>query len=108
MKTDADDFLSDMFEEARATPAPVSGDLLARVLSDAAAANAPTGWRGLLAVLGGWPTMGGLVAAGVAGLWIGVAPPAAVSTLSAELLGQDIELDLWSDVSIGTEDWIDG
>ncbi|MFW8594871.1 hypothetical protein ACOHWE_11765 [Cribrihabitans neustonicus] len=33
------------------------------------------GWRQLAAAVGGWPAMGGLAAAGLAGLWLGLAPP---------------------------------
>lgn len=105
--TDRDDaFLDDMFTAARDAEAPVSSDLIARVLIDAE--RPASMWQALLGVIGGWPAMGGLVAAGVVGLWMGIAPPASLTTLTADLIGQDIEVDLWAETSIGTEDWIDG
>lgn len=105
--TDRNDaFLEGLFETARNVDAPVSSDLLARVLQDAE--RPPSVWQAFLQVIGGWPTMGGLVAAGVAGLWIGVAPPTGLATLTAELIGEAVEVDLWSETTFGTEDWIDG
>ncbi len=105
MTTDDDDFLDDIFAQARAVPAPVSADLVARVLQGAR----PTSiWHGLLDVIGGWPAMGGMIAAGVAGLWIGVAPPSVITTYTAEWIGQDVQVDLWSDTTFGSEEWIDG
>ncbi len=57
-----------------------------------------------LDVIGGWPTFSGLAAATVAGLWIGVAPPAALSDLSAGIWGATIEVPLFeSDVFAGVE-----
>lgn len=76
---------------------------MARVMADAAramprqavpAAPQPGRFASWLQALGGWPTMGGLVAAGVAGLWIGVAPPASLENLAADMLGTTEEIDL--------------
>lgn len=96
--TDRDDTaLAALFAAARAeTPAPGS-DLMARVLADALEAQAgfapgrggipvplsspvpaQSRWRQLVAALGGWPALGGLAMAGLAGLWIGVSPPQAL------------------------------
>lgn len=105
MSAENDDFLDDFFAEARAVRAPVSGDLMARVLADAEP-RSPV--RAFLDIIGGWPTMGGLVAAGVTGLWVGIAPPALVSDYTALLTGDTVEVDLWSEISIGGEGWIDG
>jgi len=70
----------------KAAPEP-SADLLARVLKDAEAAQARhaapvrTGapragvWGRIAQGLGGWPAMAGLGAAGLAGVWIGLALP---------------------------------
>lgn len=89
---------------------PAGPDLMERILADAVAAQpAPvlpgpavpsasnaesTGWRGWLDALGGWPALGGLAAAAVTGLWIGVAPPAAIDDLVAGVLGETVSLDL--------------
>lgn len=39
----------------------------------------------MLAAIGGWPAMAGLATAGVAGLWIGIAPPAALADVAGTL-----------------------
>ena len=88
---------------ARDVPPP-DADFLARLTAQAVAAmpvavpvaRARRGWRGWLAALGGWPALGGVAMAGLVGLWIGVAPPAAIDTLVAELLGDTVTVDLWS------------
>ena len=83
-KTVQDHGLEALFEaaaqDAAQSPSP---DLMARVLADAEAmqprAAAPVvraGRRGgvlnrVVAALGGWPSVGGLAAATVAGIWIG-------------------------------------
>lgn len=82
-------------------PLPVpSDDLMARILADAEAAQVRAvavpprvGWRNWLAALGGWPALGGMAVAGVTGLWLGVAPPAAVDELVAEMLGETVSVD---------------
>lgn len=91
-------------EDAAATP---SASLMARVLEDASALqpSAEPGavqgrrdgfWRALLRNLGGWPSVGGLATAAVAGLWIGIAGSTSQigSTLGAQVLsgGQDAVL----------------
>lgn len=98
--------LDALLAEVAASPVEVPGDeLVARILADAGAAQADTAeapvlapatpaWRGWLDALGGWPTLGGLTAAAVTGLWIGVAPPAAVDDLVANVLGETMSLDL--------------
>lgn len=83
----------------RHAPDP-SPALMARIVADAeaeagrAAARsgagerhaAVSGARALLrraaAAVGGWSALGGLVAAGAAGLWLGVAPPPALDSLA--------------------------
>jgi len=75
---DLDALLAAAAKDAAQAP---SGDLMARVLADAeamqpqAASLAPAPRRGVLAgivsALGGWPSLGGLAAATVAGVWIG-------------------------------------
>jgi hypothetical protein len=89
------DDLEDFFGAARRmTPAP-SDALLAQVLADAMAAQAPVirtprpGWLAQLRdALGGWPAVGGLATAGVVGLAVGIAAPAGLGDLTAALLGQ--------------------
>ncbi|SDI17337.1 hypothetical protein SAMN05421850_101889 [Lutimaribacter saemankumensis] len=84
--------LETFFESARATAPGPSGDLMARVLADAEAVQAARvkapARRGprvrfaqLREAIGGWPAMAGLVSAGLAGLWLGVSPPAALNDL---------------------------
>ena len=99
-----DDFLDDLFATARKPAAAPSNDLMARVMADARATQAgfaapaqtePTGLMArMLDVLGGWPTVSGLAAATVAGVWIGVAPPQSVSDLTASLLGDEVSIGL--------------
>jgi hypothetical protein len=88
------DALETLFAEARATrPDAVPDGLMSSITAAAAAEQAlratptpgpaaanrnrsPLGL--LLAALGGWPAVGGLVAASCTGLWIGVAGPEAL------------------------------
>ncbi len=87
--------LDKMFAQALAEPVPVSDDLMARVMADAQAAQPGAVARGAVSqprnwvcdLLGGWPALGGVLAAGVTGLWVGVAPPASVEGFVATLIG---------------------
>ncbi|WP_245820547.1 UPF0449 family protein [Flavimaricola marinus] len=98
------DALDALLADVAGAPDPVpSDDLMARILADAEASRpvpaappeAPRlGWRNWLATLGGWPVLGGMAMAGVAGLWLGVAPPAAVDQMVAEMLGETVSVDL--------------
>jgi len=104
---DHDKALQAFFAEARhASPEP-SAELLARVLADAEAeqarqaatgggraakggagtAVAGSAWRGLRDILGGWGGIGGLAAAGVAGLWIGFSGVGTLGMATADLWG---------------------
>ncbi|WGW05598.1 hypothetical protein [Tropicibacter oceani] len=79
------------FDAARAdTPLP-SGDFMARIEAQALAAmpapvpaartaRGPGLFAQLKQALGGWPAMAGLAAACAAGLWLGISPPAGVSS----------------------------
>ena len=107
-----DGALDALFAAARAAPVAPSDALLARVLADAAdvqPAAAPPGvarrgqpgrtrWH-LWDLLGGWPVAGSAAAAGIAGLWLGLSPPAAVENLAADLLGSSTAVSLWPDLS---------
>ena len=81
--------LDDLFATARQERPHLSNTLMASILDDAASVQdalqanplgasdpAETGfWRWLLATLGGGIGIGGVVTAGLAGVWIGLAPP---------------------------------
>ncbi|SEW25401.1 hypothetical protein SAMN04488515_1857 [Cognatiyoonia koreensis] len=110
-----DDFLEDIFATARIDDPVPSADLRARVLANAVVARTPerrsTGqlWPGFLALLGGWPALGGVAAAGVAGLWVGLAPPAAVESLAADVFGTTTSVSFLSGFdAFETGDLIDG
>jgi hypothetical protein len=82
--------LDALFAAARAAePAPLEPDFAARLIAQAEAARprpvpARPGWlhrlRAALADVGGAPGLAGLSAAGVAGLWIGLADPVGAAT----------------------------
>lgn len=102
-----DDDLEDIFAAARGTGAEVGDDLMARVLADAARVQpapvaAPSIWSQIREALGGWPVLGGVAAAGLAGVWIGYAPPSAVSDWSPLLADSVVSVDI-----LGTSDaWL--
>ena len=90
-----DSLLSTLGQEV---PAP-SDYLMARVLADAEAhrpvpgatvGSGATGGLldGLLTWFGGWKGAGGLVTAGLIGLWIGISPPTALEASTTDLLDQ--------------------
>jgi len=85
MRTDPSDTSCLFVAAQRDAPRPA---LAARVLADAAAvqarAEAPgrAWWRETLAAMGGWPTVSGAVAAGAAGVAIGVFAPDLVDGLA--------------------------
>lgn len=78
-----------LFAAARRDTDRMSEPLMARMVADAARVQEeraahdvlrPEGTRPgfltqLLSAIGGWPAMGGLVAACAAGVWIGLSPP---------------------------------
>ncbi len=113
-----EDMLDDIFAQARAaTPAP-SDDLMARVLTDAedvqpgnllGAAQRPSLWSRMSDAIGGWPAVSGLAAATVAGVWVGIAPPAQVEDLTASFIGDEISINLFStDLAFDAGELIDG
>ncbi|MFZ3581511.1 hypothetical protein ACOI1H_04970 [Loktanella sp. DJP18] len=90
--------LDALFAQGRSAGVVPSDDLMARVLADAARVQSatvrgnvrlPAGRRlaWLHDLIGGWPAWGGVVAAGLTGLWVGVAPPASIEGFAATLIG---------------------
>lgn len=90
--TDKDDeFLDSLFAAARKSDDTVPDALLGRVVADSVLVpRVPvrdTLWQSFIAGIGGWPAMGGVATAGVAGIWIGFMPPLQVETFAANVLG---------------------
>jgi len=95
--------LDTLFRASDAEAPLPSGDLIARILADAEAVQAPVAtlatasapapaprgaWlRALRDTLGGWTGVSGLAGAVAMGLVVGVFPPEALSTYSEALLG---------------------
>lgn len=103
MSEDKDmDALDDLFAQARADQPAPSDALLARIAADAVTWQpdpAPAPRRSLLAeffeTLGGWPALGGLATATVAGVYLGFVQPELLSTTGAapaatETTGEDL------------------
>ncbi|MEM7596993.1 MAG: hypothetical protein AAF382_04790 [Pseudomonadota bacterium] len=97
---------------------PPSDDLMARVMADADAVQAQiltplpkarvSALSRVMDVIGGWPTLAGMATAGMAGVWIGVAQPAALLEGSQALLYGDANAALVDlDPSFGFSD-LDG
>ncbi|MEY1556406.1 hypothetical protein AB3Y40_12305 [Yoonia sp. R2331] len=107
-----DEALADAVLRDVACIAPAPDDaLMARVMADAARApelkdHAARGsiWAQLVASVGGWPAAGGLALAGIAGLWVGVAPPASIEDAAAGLFGTTDTVTLWDDGGIFAEE----
>ncbi len=95
--------LDALLDEAASRTPEVPAHLMAAVMQDAArlqpmvpAAEPRLGlWDGFLELIGGWPSMGGLAAAGVAGVWIGFAPPATLEAATAQVLGSTQTVQLF-------------
>lgn len=98
------DALDALLVQARAMDHVPDADLLVRIVADAEQVfdqrrvpqrPASQGWfAGVKAALGGWPAMGGLAMATVAGLWIGVAPPASLTAMAGDLWGETVTVSL--------------
>jgi len=97
--------LEQLFAESRQGTGQVPGDLMQAILADADRVQAgfspvaepalrPGKWAQLLALLGGWPTFGGLAAACAAGVWIGLAPPSFLPDPAQIVTGSDSGIDL--------------
>ncbi|MCB1358498.1 MAG: dihydroorotate dehydrogenase [Maritimibacter sp.] len=100
-KTMLDDAGLEAFFAAGRTHAPEPGaDLMARILADAGAEidardatlaaarrrRRPGLWAGLVAAIGGWPALASMATAAVAGVWLGFASPAMLSSVTGGLL----------------------
>ncbi|MEO9865015.1 MAG: hypothetical protein ABJO29_08495 [Yoonia sp.] len=111
-QTELDDLLG---QTAQIKPT-VPSDLMARVLIDAAqvqprniAPSQQTLWGAVLDMIGGWPAIGGIAMAGVAGLWIGVAPPVGLEDMATTVLGSTQTVDLFGGDMLGNfSDGVDG
>ena len=102
------DQLDGLFAELRAIDVTPSDDLMARVLHDAnqvqtsisaqeaQSPGATPRFAALWGMLGGWGGASGLVAATVTGIWIGFAPPDALSGVSATILGETVSVSIFS------------
>jgi hypothetical protein len=92
--------LDALFKDARRdAQAPVSRDLEARVVMQAAQVQAAITraprrvWQRCWAELGGWPTATGLVTATAAGLWLGGAEPQTLDTVWTGIGLSTVSLD---------------
>lgn len=110
--------LNKIFDEVRSERVEPSDDLMSRILEDAqvlqpekmpshTSSNISV-FAQLKAMIGGWPALSGVAAAGVAGLWIGLAPPDDVEVWMAVALGQSTEVSLGSGFDVFDEGWVDG
>jgi len=94
--------LDQLLQEVADHRPAVPDDLMAAVLRDAAfvqpravpVADQPGLWAMLLDAIGGWPAVGGLAAAGVAGVWLGFAPPVGFDALTIAMVAPTQTVDL--------------
>ena len=108
--------LDDLLAQVAQNQPQVPRDLMARVLIDADQMQPKPGaapragvWAALMDMIGGWPAVGGIAMAGVAGLWIGVAPPNSLETVTSAVLGDAQTVDLFgSDVLSSFSVGLDG
>ena len=98
------DPLETEFASLKAQAVLPGDDLMARVMADAEAEQAafvapPADTRRpfrirFMALIGGWPSMAGLVTAGLAGVWIGMAQPALLVSGTEALFSGDASMAL--------------
>jgi hypothetical protein len=112
-----DKMLDDLFAQARSIAPEPDDALMARVLADAATmktplpvvASQPGLWSRVMDAIGGWPAVSGLAAATVAGIWIGVAPPASVQDMTSTLIGDEVSVSFFSaDFGLDEGTFVDG
>lgn len=85
----SDERLQSLFDEVRKNRPEVSDSLYARILHDAGVVQkdvvpeqvtgAPGVLSSMLRAIGGWGSLGGMVAAAAAGIWIGFSNPTLVA-----------------------------
>ena len=108
------DELEDLLDDLAASGPPhadrLPAALEARILADAESVLAqrpsPRGfWAAVSDLIGGWPAAAGLAAAGLCGVWIGVAPPEG----ALALMSSDAEtVDLLGVSTLFAEEAVDG
>jgi hypothetical protein len=123
------DHLEDLFAAARSEAPKLQTSLQAAMMADAeriqldrAQALAASGlgesadpqglvqqlWQQFVSAVGGWPALGGLAAASLSGLWIGLTPPSflpdPVESLASYSSGSQLLSDLDYDVSFLVSD----
>jgi hypothetical protein len=97
-----------MFASARSLDPVPGDDLMARILADArrmqpapqpvvVASRRRSFWQELVAAIGGWPALGGMAAATMAGLWIGFSSPAGLSGFTTLFLGETLAVPVYAD-----------
>jgi hypothetical protein len=99
---DKPDFdLDELFDAARSDAGPIGDPLTNRILTDAARVQAawamrrkePAGFAQQIgAAFGGWMGVGGLVSAGLVGIWLGFAPLEGVPDLAMIWTGETTEI----------------
>lgn len=108
MKMAEQDDLELMFAQARAQRPSLPDALAVRIETDAeavrlqrqgAARPASSGWRHLLAMVGGWSGFSGVAVAGAAGVWIGFSAPAFLPDPANFLVSQEVSF-LVADLSL--------
>lgn len=111
--------LEDFFAEARSVEFSPSEDLLERVVADANDVHVgqlvirPSNvgssiWPQFMDFIGGWPSLGGVAAAGITGLWLGLVPTASLDGFAAGLLGETTSISFMQEYDIFGEDTFDG
>lgn len=109
--------LDTLFAELRHEEASPPEALFSRVLADASALQptpviAPVQHQNVLQkiadAIGGWPAISGVAAAGVAGLWVGLAPPASIDAWAADMLGTTTSVSLIGEFTAFEDGTLDG
>ena len=103
--------LEALFDAARdgaeSDPSGLPPGLRARILADAyfvTEQRALPLWRVWLKAVGGWPTVGGVLAASLTGLWIGVMPPPVIENFEGRLFGETEVVTLFVDAELFGEE----
>lgn len=104
------DPLNASFDALKTRATPPGDDLMARVLSDADAAQAeflapppavrPSAWSRFVGLIGGWPSLAGLATASLAGVWIGISQSDTLVQSSEAVLFGDVR---WALVDLDPE-----